>query len=284
MEHAHWRSCQTEDGSFFIQYAQFPGYTRMKSPHFHDSYEIFYLLEGEIDYFIKDKIHTVQKGDLVVIHPYELHRTAGRKADSGYERYVLTFTDPFVAPLLDSAQTPLLPPARPSGVLRTGVKDNAKIERLLGEMMKECRQRGSHYRAVVQSLLLQLLVLIDRYSTNYRPAEVRPYAHPMEEKISEITAYITEHFHEEVTLEKIAALFYISPSYLSRIFKKITGFHLREYIQFIRIREAQRLLRETDDKVTEIAGKVGFVNITHFNRTFKSMTHVCPRKYRKLYV
>ncbi len=103
----------------------------------------------------------------------------------------------------------------------------------------------------------------------------------MYEKISEIATYLHQHYLEELTLKKIAGQFYISPSYLSRTFKKVTGFYFSEYVQAVRMREARRQLIESDEKVLTIAGNVGFHSIAHFNKTFKKMTGVSPIQFRK---
>jgi YesN/AraC family two-component response regulator len=91
----------------------------------------------------------------------------------------------------------------------------------------------------------------------------------MHHKISEIASYIHSHYQEPLTLNAVAKRFYISPSYLSRVFVKLTGFHFREYVQVVRIREAEKLLRETKLKVQTISERVGFDHIAHFNRIFK---------------
>jgi len=104
----------------------------------------------------------------------------------------------------------------------------------------------------------------------------------MHQKISEIAGYIQQNHAEPILLEKVAKQFFISPSYLSRIFVKLTGFHFREYVQVVRIREAEKQLRNTKEKVQNIADHVGFERIEHFNRVFKKLNGLSPLQYRKL--
>src|SRR5690606_25133799 len=91
-----------------------------------------------------------------------------------------------------------------------------------------------------------------------------------------------ENYHQNITLEMISSRFYISPYYFSRIFKQTTGLNFKEYLHLLRIREAQRLLKETELKIIEIAERIGYMNITHFNRKFKQVTHTSPKEYRKM--
>ena len=86
-----------------------------------------------------------------------------------------------------------------------------------------------------------------------------------------------QYFFVCITINGLAGQFYISPSYLSRVFKKVTGFHLQEYIRHIRIREAKKRLRDTDEKILDIAADTGFKHISHFNKVFKEIVGICRR-------
>lgn len=83
-------------------------------------------------------------------------------------------------------------------------------------------------------------------------------------------------------MTEIAEHFYISPHYLSRVFKEVTGLPLTEFVNMTRIREAQRLLRQTDAKIIDIAEQVGYGNLSHFGRVFKQQTGLSPLQYRKM--
>jgi transcriptional regulator GlxA family with amidase domain len=73
----------------------------------------------------------------------------------------------------------------------------------------------------------------------------------------------------------------MSPYYISRMFKEVTGFSFVHYLNLIRVKEAQRLLQRTEMKITDVALSVGFDNFSHFGKTFKSITQTTPREYRK---
>ena len=75
----------------------------------------------------------------------------------------------------------------------------------------------------------------------------------------------------------------MNSSYLSRIFKKNTGFSFNEYVNYQRIFSAQDLLKNTTKQITGIAISVGFDSSTHFGRVFKQLTGFTPSAYRKLY-
>lgn len=96
----------------------------------------------------------------------------------------------------------------------------------------------------------------------------------------EIEEYISLHYREPVSLETIAAAFYLSPYYLSHLFKLETGYNFKQYLTRMRIGEAQKLLDESDIRISEIAGKVGYEDPAYFSKSFFRETGMTPREYR----
>ena len=99
-------------------------------------------------------------------------------------------------------------------------------------------------------------------------------------KISKVAAYLNTHYKEKIALKDIADKFAISEYYLSRNFRKVTGFYFSEYLNTTRINMAKKLLRESNYNITRISEETGFNTITHFGRMFKNMVGVSPKKYR----
>ena len=92
--------------------------------------------------------------------------------------------------------------------------------------------------------------------------------------------YIHTHLDQELTRESLAAMVYLTPDYLSHLFKRETGFSLTNYIIYERIEEAKRMLAGTDRSISEIATRCGFQNISYFSRQFRRFTGVTPREFR----
>lgn len=92
---------------------------------------------------------------------------------------------------------------------------------------------------------------------------------------------IQKHYYEELDLTIIADRLHVNPSYLSHLFKRTMGVGLTQYITRIRIEQAQRLLRETDLKLSQIAKDVGLSDPRYFNTVFKRQTGMTPAVYRK---
>lgn len=101
--------------------------------------------------------------------------------------------------------------------------------------------------------------------------------------ITLIKEYINQHFTEDISLDKLAEISDLSPSYLSQLFKNEVGISYIEYLTKKRMDYAKRLLMENEQSVSEICMMVGYLDQKHFFRTFKKHTKMSPTEYRKLY-
>lgn len=93
--------------------------------------------------------------------------------------------------------------------------------------------------------------------------------------------YIEMHLEEPVSLKQLAALVGYRDYYLSRKFKKETGFSIVDYIKYARIEKAKLLLSTTRDSVQDIAKRLRFCSSSYFSQTFQHVTGVLPQQYRR---
>lgn len=100
-------------------------------------------------------------------------------------------------------------------------------------------------------------------------------------KISQAVAYIQENFDKELNMAMVSNHISMNYSLFSLSFKQYTGMNFVNYLKMIRIKEAKRLLKETDEKIIDISRKVGYENEKHFMKTFKSICGVSPSEYRR---
>ena len=101
------------------------------------------------------------------------------------------------------------------------------------------------------------------------------------EIISDIKTYIKGHINDELTRDTISQAVYLSPDYISHVFKEKTGGSLVDYINQQRIQYAQELLLESHQSIHDIAISCGFQNLSYFAKQFRKNTGVTPQEYRK---
>jgi len=100
------------------------------------------------------------------------------------------------------------------------------------------------------------------------------------ELVSKVKRYVNQNFAQDITVSGIAAEFYLSPNYFSRLFKRMTGEGCNEYIVRKRIEKAEYLLGNTNMKIGKIAQEVGYRDTNYFSLAFKKHMSVSPGQYR----
>jgi len=98
--------------------------------------------------------------------------------------------------------------------------------------------------------------------------------------IEKIKHYIQEHYAEDIGRNEIAGVFFLTPEYLAKLYKKKTGKNLKDYINEYRIEKAKELLKAGEKNVSDIAESVGFDNFSYFSTLFKKLTGVSPKEYK----
>jgi two-component system response regulator YesN len=97
-----------------------------------------------------------------------------------------------------------------------------------------------------------------------------------------IVEYVSEHFSRiDLSLTLVSEQFNMSPTYISRVFKKETGYSFMDYINLLRLEKAKRLLLVSDAKIYEVALEAGFQTTHYFIRLFKTKFGVTPGDFRK---
>jgi AraC-like DNA-binding protein len=273
-------SCGTVDSPFFVEFARRKERFTMPEEHFHTQYEIYYLFSGERNYFIRDRTYSVRSGDLVFINKYELHKTSDASGLE-HERLLINFTEAFLRDTCGEYADLLLRPFHVENPVYSLKTPSHYFENTFATMLEELNGQPPGYEFRLKYLLTEVLLLAARHA-NKQQAVQSHTSPPIHEKISEIAQYVGRHFSDDLSLSRLAERFHISPFYLSRTFKAVTGFTLSEYIHSVRIRQAQKFLKETNLSVTEISARSGFDNFSHFGKIFKKIARVSPRDYRNL--
>ncbi len=101
------------------------------------------------------------------------------------------------------------------------------------------------------------------------------------EKVEDIRLFLENNYMYHVTLEELAQKFFMERTYLVHVFNRTIGISPIKYLTSIRIRKAKELLRFTDNRLADIAYKVGFSSEQYLSRVFKAVEGISPREYRR---
>ena len=242
--------------------------------HVHNDYEIYYLLSGEVQYFIKSSAFVLKAGDLVVIPKNIIHKTV-YSINQGYERLLINFTQEALRPedrYLLSELTPLH--------ITFPSELKHRIQEVFLRLEDEYTSNGFGNNSLLTSYVTELLVFINRYQTSFK--NYHPSINQSTKIINQCAKYISENCHNDINLTEISKMAAMSESYFSREFKKNTGFGFNEYLVMNRLLAAQKLLCTTTLPITSVATKCGFNDSNYFAAVFKKQYGITPYKYRKL--
>lgn len=166
--------------------------------------------------------------------------------------------------------------------LITGVKKDLLYERMKS-LYTVSQETIEKLQEIVDIIHYYIHSLIDnkniKLHKNPRPSS--PIYHQTKNWIIDsVQIYINEYYNKNLKLSQLAALYFIHPHYLCKLFKKETGVNFSKYVNQVRIENAKNFLQKTDDKIINIGLKVGYNNVTYFNRVFKEYTGMTPGEYR----
>lgn len=265
--------------NIYVNRHKSPQWPTASHHHYHEVYELYYLYEGDRLYYIAGKTYRVARGNFVLIPPYENHST-GKFSPVGYDRFLLHFSREYIDRLIAKSGGSIADALRrEERIFPIEFQKQGFVEALLAAMLTEYEERAPGSEQFLEAAVTQLLLLIGRSGTNAGVNEQYD-ADTVHKTISEAIAYINFHYAESLSLDDMAAHFFVSPGYFSHAFKRITGLPFVKYVNGVRIKEAQRLLRSRDITVAATAEAVGYAGTTHFGRVFKEITGVTPMEYK----
>lgn len=252
--------------------------------HIHDEIEIVYILRGTLSLQIDNTVYTLKKNDIAIINRMVSHNFY----EDNFVRYVLLQFKPTV--IYDANKSIDIKYLTPFFYTREFEYFIAPCDNpALGEMVnviteigKRIKERGIAYDLAIESDLIRLLYLM--YQAQIFSSKIIEGIKPKRnlQHLSTLLKYLDAHYDEEITLEQACTITKLDYHYFSRVFRKKTGMTFVEYLSFIRILNAQKLLIETDEPIFYIAKKVGIPNISYFNRKFKAQNGMTPGQYREI--
>ncbi|MGM0852466.1 MAG: response regulator transcription factor [Bacillota bacterium] len=115
----------------------------------------------------------------------------------------------------------------------------------------------------------------NQYRTIRRPDEMEAAR-----RIQEIVSYVETYYMEDISLEKLSKMFFLTREHISRTFKKETGMTLSKFVTKLRIQQAKSWLVETEESIYSIATMLGYQDEKYFSKLFKKVTGLTPFEFR----
>ena len=249
--------------------------------HDHDYTELAYILSGKGKYLVDGMEYDVEARDLVICNPGVMHTHIVSNAEEPTIEFIAGFTDfHFKNMSQNSIET----------------KDDVCIFNTNGELKqalmmhcyamiaeKESCNVGKYF--MFKTHLMQMLLLIMRdivSDEDHEQCKCSFESYNKNYAVKQILKYLNENYNKKISLEQIAHNMYLSPVYISKIFKEETGESPINYLIKIRLERAcDILVKDDDSSIKSIANQVGYEDVYHFSKLFKKYYGISPLYYRK---
>lgn len=255
--------------------------------HWHDYYEIGVCVEGNGKFLYLSKEYPVAQGDVFLTNNFENH-VAITEGDA-YSRYLFfIFLPSFIAnPQGRQLDLEYLFPFQYNPLyFENRLPANTSAAKTIGLLIREAHalyeEKGAFHRIELDIKLREILLAFSRHyaSRQFHRLDGAGYINA---SIQKAIRYMNLHFNERLTIQEIADMLEMSPSYFRHLFAQNVRITVKQYITRLRMSHAKKLLLATDKKIGKIIDEVGYTNATQFYRTFEKHTQMSPADYRRHY-
>lgn len=251
------------------------------SYHSHDHLEIAFVLSGTGKYHIEGEVYDISEGDLLIFNPGIKHQALFvKEAEVPTTEFFVGFSDIQVNGFGEN----FLPVPNGEYMIHTSGELRQKLFKICSSMEAEkvvCRE-GRYF--MLKAYLMQILVLIIREQCAPVPVH-EGYSFESTNKkyvVEQLLNYLEDHYNEKISLDQIAENMYLSPFYISKIFKSETGDTPIRHLINIRLEKAREILESGyDGSIQEVAAMVGYDDAYHFSKLFKKHHGITPSQARR---
>ncbi|SHO53346.1 AraC family transcriptional regulator [Anaerocolumna xylanovorans] len=262
----------------------------MVHAHIHDYIEILYAQSGQFRILLNNKDYTFGEGDMVLINSNEIHNVFSQ--GEAFNQYICIKFEP---EMLYTSQSLLemkyLMPfiLKESTHQKIFTKEEIKatiLPSILHDINTEYKESRYGFELAIRADILTLFLYILR---NWHKQDIDlnidvPINKEMEKQLKKVFDYIEDNYQKDITVREMAKYCHMSYSYFSRMFKKVMKKSFKEYLTYVRILKAEKLLISTNSTITEIALETGFTTSSYFISQFKELKNISPKQYRKNYM
>lgn len=294
MERSYYVETRDMNGDTPLQFSahtqEAVGATLMAQAHIHNYIEIIYALSGKYRILLNNKDYHFSEGDMVLINSNEIHNIFSLAKD--LNRYIVIKFEPEM--LYTTAQSLfemkyvmpfILNESTHQKIFCKEEIEKTIIPDIIHGINQEYHDKQYGYELAIRANIYNLfLFILRRWNEQNADLNINEEINKdMVKRIQMVFDYIEENYHNDITALEMSKLCSLSYSYFSRLFTKIMKRSFREYLNYVRVTKAERLLTTADLNITEIALQVGFSTSSYFIQQFKLYKDISPKQYQLRY-
>lgn len=245
----------------------------LKGKTIYDRHNLILIYDGEAALVCNDQSYKVSKGNIVYYRPGD-YRVGTTSPNNLMKCFTVDFF--YTYPIFNDNKWLLTDESLPFSTVET-IDDHflySRISDLFSSIVKTWFFSDYNRIIRVKAIFMEILSLLLYWKTtdNFSYDHIR--------KIETLISFMSEHYCSKITLQDLADIINISPTYLENIFKKITGKSPINYLINIRIQKAKELLMD-GHTISEVTSAVGFTDVFYFSKCFKKCEGMPPSRFSK---
>ncbi|MEK8130912.1 AraC family transcriptional regulator [Paenibacillus filicis] len=250
--------------------------------HFHKEVEFLVILTGRLGVQTKHDYTVLGPGDVMVLGASQLHRTRSLSQDEHqYIVFQVDLTrhfDQSTLPYLSSFSELTQPLSQLNYIFEEQPQVRETAASLVKMIYREAQERQRGYELAVSAGIKQLLLLLLRSDT-------RGLLDGVEDadltRLRPALDYVDRHLAEKITVEDVCSLLHLSYHYFIKLFRRLIGLSFIDYVNFKRVKAAERLLLTQSISIAEVGESVGIPNMAQFYKLFKRHNDCSPKVFRQ---
>lgn len=244
----------------------------MNDLHSHSHYEIYFLLNGKRTFFLSNALYQLNQNTLVVIPPFTMHKTEGGPFERFNINVASEYLDPFQKEILDN-----------SAKFIAIELDQTKMQQInqILDKIDNIKENYKHNEYIKKSLFGYIVLLISEINSQNNIKKKIGNDINTPPIILKIIKYLTENYDQNITLEYLSKMFFLSKTTICKQFKNATNCSIIDFLLNVRLGKAKHFLSTTNKNISQISDICGFSSENYFSLIFKKKVGLSPSSYRK---
>lgn len=243
------------------------------APHEHSAFELLFIVAGECHLSVEGSHYTLNSKDVAFIGAMEEHSLT--VMTTAFEMICFTLSPGRLDHRIGNPQLTAIFKNRPSRFCHS-CQATASTESLMRKILYEIELRDALSEDMIACYLHELLT--EQYRKNPRMFPMPESS--MKPRVYQVKAYLDSNFANDIKVSELADIFYVNKYYLSHMFRALTGYSPKQYLQLNRLTHGKKLLTTTSLPIKQIALDCGFPDSNSFIRNFKNEFGVTPNRSR----
>ncbi|RJE84687.1 AraC family transcriptional regulator [Paenibacillus sp. 1011MAR3C5] len=248
--------------------------------HYHKQLELLLIMEGQLDVYLEEDSYHLEPGEVVIIGDSELHRDRSSKV---LDYIVLQFD---LEQFFDHSSIPYMryfsqthtPLSKANYIFRENEEIKKQTAACIEGILQEVKRKNTGYELAVSILIKQILLLLLRGDTRKMLVEQDNFE---KIRLKPVLDYVENHLTDRIQVEEVCKIANMSYYYFVKYFKKTIGLSFTEYVNYRKVKWAERILLTKDLSISEVGEKIGMPNMAHFYKMFKKYNDCSPKQFQR---